>query len=244
MVEFGVEHFFEVDSALQQPRTKLYRNPMDDNNKSIEARLAKLEADVNFLKSQTANDRPNWIEDDAGICKDDPDFDQIIRLGKEARDAEQHDVEATGISLDPQVAHGKPYVQGTRIPVSVVLDNLAAGISEDEILKSYPSLTPEGIAACRRFVSRDLPTTASATKASLLDELATFFASGPSRSAILEFRPSPATVERARQLLELNRSDTLDEASRRELDQFEFVESLMRLVKARIREGKAQNQSQ
>ncbi len=73
--------------------------------------------------------------------------------------------------------------------------------------------------------------------ASLFYELATFFASGPSPSAILEFRPSPATVERAGQLLELNRSGTLDEASRLELDQFEMAESLMRLVKARIRAG-------
>jgi hypothetical protein len=77
--------------------------------------------------------------------------------------------------------------------------------------------------------------------ASLLDELATFFASGPSPSAILEFRPSPATVERANQLLELNRTGKLDEATLRELDQFEMVESLMRLVKARIRSGQGQN---
>ena len=217
---------------------------MDDNNKSIEARLAKLEAEVNFLKSQTANDQPNRIEDFAGIYKDAPEFDQIIHLGKEARDAEQHDDKATGISVDPQVAHGKPCVEGTRIPISVVLDNLAAGISEDEILKSYPSLTLAAIAACRRFVSRDLPTTANATKASLFDELATFFASGPSPSVILEFHPSPATVERANQLLELNRTGKLDEVSRCELDQLEFVESLMRLVKARIRAGQAQNQSQ
>jgi hypothetical protein len=79
--------------------------------------------------------------------------------------------------------------------------------------------------------------------ASFFDELATFFASGPSPSAILEFRPSPATVERARQLLELNRSGTLDEASRIELDQFEMAESLMRLVKARIHAGQARERS-
>ncbi len=111
-------------------------------------------------------------------------------LGKELRDAERYDVEAPGISVDPQVAHGTPCVEGTRIPVSVVLDNLAAGISEHEILKSYPSLTPQGIAACRRLALGGPPSTNKVANASLLDELATFFASGPSTSDILEFRPS------------------------------------------------------
>ena len=70
---------------------------------------------------------------------------------------------------------------------------------------------------------------------SLFDEVATLFASAPSQNSILEFRPSQATIERANQLLELNRAKALDEASRRELDQFELAELLMRLVKARIR---------
>lgn len=70
---------------------------------------------------------------------------------------------------------------------------------------------------------------------SLFDEVATLFASAPSQNSILEFRPSQATIERANQLLELNRANALDEASHRELDQFELAELLMRLVKARIR---------
>jgi len=76
-------------------------------------------------------------------------------------------------------------------------------------------------------------TTPSAS--SLFDEVATLFASAPSQNSILEFRPSHATIERANRLLELNRANALDEASRRELDQFEQAELLMRLVKARIR---------
>lgn len=44
------------------------------------------------------------------------------------------------IKTDPAIAHGKAYIAGTRIPVSVVLDNLAAGLSTEEIIKSYPSL--------------------------------------------------------------------------------------------------------
>jgi len=44
------------------------------------------------------------------------------------------------ISVDPTIAHGKACIAGTRIPVSVVLDNLAAGVSADEMIRSYPSL--------------------------------------------------------------------------------------------------------
>ncbi len=44
------------------------------------------------------------------------------------------------ISSDPNICHGKACIQGTRIMVSVILDNLAAGVSFEEILGSYPSL--------------------------------------------------------------------------------------------------------
>ena len=76
---------------------------------------------------------------------------------------------------------------------------------------------------------------------SLFDEIATLFASAPSPNKILEFRPTQATIDRANQLLELNRSDALDEVARRELDQFEQAELLMRLVKARIRAGQTRD---
>jgi uncharacterized protein (DUF433 family) len=52
------------------------------------------------------------------------------------------------IESDPLVCHGQARVRGTRIMVSVVLDNLANGLSQAELLKSYPSLTPEAIKAC------------------------------------------------------------------------------------------------
>jgi uncharacterized protein (DUF433 family) len=44
------------------------------------------------------------------------------------------------ITVDPLICHGKACIKGTRIMVSVILDNLAAGVSHEEILKSYPSL--------------------------------------------------------------------------------------------------------
>ncbi|MGA3201479.1 MAG: DUF433 domain-containing protein [Bryobacteraceae bacterium] len=46
------------------------------------------------------------------------------------------------IAIDPKVCHGKACIRGTRIMVSVVLDNLAAGVPREEILASYPSLQP------------------------------------------------------------------------------------------------------
>jgi uncharacterized protein (DUF433 family) len=51
------------------------------------------------------------------------------------------------ITVDPQVCHGKACIKGTRVMVSVVLDNLAARVSLDEILASYPSLAEEDIEA-------------------------------------------------------------------------------------------------
>lgn len=76
---------------------------------------------------------------------------------------------------------------------------------------------------------------------SLFDELATLFASGPTPQDVLDFRPSEASVRRASELLELSRQNQLDDDQRRELDQYEQAELLMRLVKARIRSDQAQN---
>ncbi|HJT34287.1 MAG TPA: DUF433 domain-containing protein [Pirellulales bacterium] len=51
------------------------------------------------------------------------------------------------ISVDPNICHGKVCITGTRIMVSVILDNLAAGESVDSILHSYPTLMAEDIQA-------------------------------------------------------------------------------------------------
>jgi len=55
------------------------------------------------------------------------------------------------IATDPAVLHGQAHVQGTRIPVSVILDCIAAGMSESDILDQYPTLTPEGIRAAAAY---------------------------------------------------------------------------------------------
>ena len=57
------------------------------------------------------------------------------------------------ISADPNICHGKVCIRGTRIMVTVILDNLAEGVSESEILENYPSLTSEDIRAAVHYAS-------------------------------------------------------------------------------------------
>ncbi len=57
------------------------------------------------------------------------------------------------ISVDSQICHGKVCIKGTRVMVSVILDNLAAGVSRREILKNYPSLSPKDIQAAIAYAA-------------------------------------------------------------------------------------------
>ena len=57
------------------------------------------------------------------------------------------------IVADPEVLAGKPVIRGTRMAVEFVLDLLANGWSEGEVLKNYPRLTPEDILACIGYAS-------------------------------------------------------------------------------------------
>ncbi len=59
----------------------------------------------------------------------------------------------TRISIDSAVCHGKACIKGTRVMVSVVLDNLAAGQSADEIMKLYPSLQREDVSAAMAYAA-------------------------------------------------------------------------------------------
>jgi uncharacterized protein (DUF433 family) len=57
------------------------------------------------------------------------------------------------IVSDPTICNGKACIQGTRVTVKVILDNLAAGLSYGEILKSYPSLTESDIRAAISYAA-------------------------------------------------------------------------------------------
>lgn len=57
------------------------------------------------------------------------------------------------IDASPQICHGKACIKGTRIMVSVILDNLAEGLSLEEIQKSYPSLNAKDIEAAMAYAA-------------------------------------------------------------------------------------------
>ncbi len=57
------------------------------------------------------------------------------------------------ITVDPNVCHGNACIKGTRVMVSVVLDNLAADLPVEDILRSYPSLKQESILAAISYAA-------------------------------------------------------------------------------------------
>ena len=57
------------------------------------------------------------------------------------------------ISTYPAVCHGQACIKGTRIPVAVVLDNLAAGMNADEIVASYPPLAVDDVRAAAAYAA-------------------------------------------------------------------------------------------
>jgi uncharacterized protein (DUF433 family) len=57
------------------------------------------------------------------------------------------------ISVNPAICHGKACIRGTRVMVSVILDNLAAGVPRQEILTSYPSIRETDIQAALAYAA-------------------------------------------------------------------------------------------
>jgi uncharacterized protein (DUF433 family) len=57
------------------------------------------------------------------------------------------------ICINPNVCFGKPCIRGTRIWVSLIVDNLAEGVSEAELLASYPQLQPDDIRAALAYAA-------------------------------------------------------------------------------------------
>ena len=59
------------------------------------------------------------------------------------------------IVSDPKILSGKPIVKGTRISVAFILQCFASGMTTEEILHGYPTLTHEGIIAALEYAARD-----------------------------------------------------------------------------------------
>ena len=60
------------------------------------------------------------------------------------------------IVIDPEILFGKPVIKGTRIPVYLIIELLANGLTEDEIIKQYPSLKKSDIKAALSYASKRL----------------------------------------------------------------------------------------
>jgi len=57
------------------------------------------------------------------------------------------------IVIDPEILVGKPVIKGTRIAVEFIVDLLAQGWTESEILENYPGIAREDIQACLKYAS-------------------------------------------------------------------------------------------
>ncbi len=60
------------------------------------------------------------------------------------------------IVSDPAVMFGKPVIKGTRIPVDLILEKLAAGETTEQLLSAYTSISAADIAACLQFASESV----------------------------------------------------------------------------------------
>ena len=57
------------------------------------------------------------------------------------------------ITVDPEICHGKACITGTRVLVTTVLDNLAAGLDSRAIAETYPSVAPEAVRAAMCYAA-------------------------------------------------------------------------------------------
>jgi uncharacterized protein (DUF433 family) len=57
------------------------------------------------------------------------------------------------IHSNPKIMFGKPVIKGTRVPVDLILEKLAAGETIDQLLRAYPHITSESIQACLSFAA-------------------------------------------------------------------------------------------
>jgi len=58
------------------------------------------------------------------------------------------------ITINPDVCHGKPTIRGLRYPVEMILELLASGMTQEELLADYPDLEKEDIHACLWFAAQ------------------------------------------------------------------------------------------
>jgi uncharacterized protein (DUF433 family) len=79
-------------------------------------------------------------------------YSRCLDSGKKPQYAQRMDYRER-ITIDPAKRSGKPCIRNLRITVYDVLDYLASGMSQDEIVKDFPELTKEDIQACLAFAA-------------------------------------------------------------------------------------------
>lgn len=57
------------------------------------------------------------------------------------------------LNRDPEICHGQLCAKGTRVPVVNILDSLAEGVTQEDVLSSYPSLKPEHVGAAMMYAA-------------------------------------------------------------------------------------------
>lgn len=58
------------------------------------------------------------------------------------------------ITIDPKILTGKPIIKGTRIPIYLIVELVANGLTTQQILKEYPQLKPDDIKAALTYASK------------------------------------------------------------------------------------------
>ena len=60
------------------------------------------------------------------------------------------------IAYNPEILGGKPHIAGTRLSIEFILELFASGATRDEVLKSYPQLTPDAIEEALKYVAQSV----------------------------------------------------------------------------------------
>jgi uncharacterized protein (DUF433 family) len=69
---------------------------------------------------------------------------------------EEEAVESLPVTVNPAIMSGTPVFEGTRVPIEALLDNLAAGVSLDEFLDNFPTVTRDQALAILNFSNQTL----------------------------------------------------------------------------------------
>ena len=69
---------------------------------------------------------------------------------------EGEEVDRLPINIDPEIMSGTPVFEGTRVPVDALLNNLSAGVSLDEFLENFPTVSRDQALAVLKFSSETL----------------------------------------------------------------------------------------